>query len=439
LQIPHTQHPKRHQIKAKQTQLPRSDKDGAASDRKKTISKAMANSSIGSASRLAIDAVEGVTNIVEDMHRVISRVSPIVGKAKHGKTRGITGFVYKSVRGVTRVVGVGLDAALSQLAPLLTPAINKRIGLEKREALLAALNGVLGDYLVDTGNPLAIPMRFRHNGKALTLSKDLLTTALPNANGKLLVLVHGLCMNDLQWSRDGHDHGATLARELGYTPIYLHYNSGLHISTNGRELAGLMETLVREWPVPITELVIIGHSMGGLVARSACHYAKQAKHTWPKPLRKMIFLGTPHHGAPLERAGNWVDILLGISPYSAPLARLGMIRSAGITDLRYGNLLDEDWQTPTRKSARDARTFVPLPKTVKCFAIAATKQPGPGGAGRRLTGDGLVPVASALGQHQDPALSLPIPQARQHLAYSTNHFDLLSRPEIYNQIQHWLA
>jgi pimeloyl-ACP methyl ester carboxylesterase len=372
------------------------------------------------------------------MHRNVGRISPPVGKVSPGRTKGITGFVYRSVRRITRTVGFGLDAALSQLAPLLTPAINKRIGLEKREALLAALNGVLGDYLVDTGNPLAIPMRFRQNSKALALSKDLLTSALPNANGKLLVLVHGLCMNDLQWSRDGHDHGATLARELGYTPIYLHYNSGLHISTNGREFAGLMETLVREWPVPITELVIIGHSMGGLIARSACHYAKQAKHTWPKHLKKMIFLGTPHHGAPLERAGNWVDILLGISPYSAPLARLGMIRSAGITDLRYGNLLDEDWQTATRKRARDARTFVPLPKTVKCFAIAAARQAGPGGTGRRLTGDGLVPVASALGQHRDSALSLPIPQTRLHLAYGTNHFDLLSRPEIYNQIRDWL-
>jgi pimeloyl-ACP methyl ester carboxylesterase len=373
------------------------------------------------------------------MHRNVGRISPPVGKVSPGRIKGITGFVYRSVRGITRAVGFGLDAALGKLDPLLTPSINRTIPRVQREAVLAALNGVLGDYLAATNNPLSIQMQLRQNGEALVLEKKALAKVSGHHANKLLILVHGLCMNDLQWSRDGHDHGATLARELGYTPIYLHYNSGLHISTNGREFAGLMETLVREWPVPITELIIIGHSMGGLIARSACHYAKQAKHTWPKHLRKMIFLGTPHHGAPLERAGNWVDILLGISPYSAPLARLGMIRSAGITDLRYGNLLDEDWKTTTRKRARDTRTFVPLPKTVKCFAIAATKRPGPGGAGKRLAGDGLVPVASALGQNRDPALSLPIPQTRQYLAYGTNHFDLLSRPEIYNRIRDWLA
>jgi pimeloyl-ACP methyl ester carboxylesterase len=391
---------------------------------------------IRGASRLAIDAVEGVTNIVEDMHRVINRVSPIIGKVKQGKTRGVTGFVYQSVRGITRAVGVGLDVALAQLAPVLTSAVNKRIGLEKREALRAALNGVLGDYLADTGNPLAIPMQFRHGGKALALSKRVLASELPDANGKLLLLAHGLCMNDFQWTRDGHDHGAALAKDLGYTPIYLHYNSGRHISTNGREFAGMMETLVREWPVPITELVIIGHSMGGLVARSACHYAKQTKHTWPKHLKKMIFLGTPHHGAPLERAGKWVDILLSISPYSAPLARLGMIRSAGITDLRYGNLLDEDWEAGKRNA--DARTLVVPPKGLKCFAIAATTQVEPKIHGRRLLGDGLVQVKSALGQHKNAGLILPIPESRQKIVFQTNHFGLLSSQEVFERISTWL-
>ena len=119
-------------------------------------------------------------------------------------------------------------------------------------------------------------------------------------------------MNDLQWKRKGHDHGAALARDLAYTPVYLHYNSGLHISTNGRAFAELLEALVRLWPVPLTELVLIGHSMGGLVARSACHYGALARHEWLRRLDKLVFLGTPHHGAPLERGGNWVDMLLGV-------------------------------------------------------------------------------------------------------------------------------
>lgn len=373
------------------------------------------------------------------MHRNIGRVSPIVGKVSSGRTKGITGFVYRSVRGVTRAVGFGLDTALGKLNPLLTPSINKAIPLAQREAVSAVLNGILGDYLAATSSPLAIQMHLRKDGEPLVLQKKVLAKAFGCDANKLLILVHGLCMNDQQWTRDGHDHGTALEKDLGYTPIYLHYNSGRHISTNGHEFTEMMETLVREWPVPIKELVIIGHSMGGLVTRSACHSAVSAKHKWLNKLKKIIFLGTPHHGAPLERAGNWVDILLAISPYSAPLARLGMIRSTGITDLRHGNVLDEDWEAGTRKRAEDARTFVPLPKSVKCYAIAATKQAGPSGAGKRLWGDGLVPVKSALGQHRSPDFSLPIPQARQRVIYGTNHFDLLSRAEIYNQIRVWVT
>ncbi len=171
--------------------------------------------------------------------------------------------------------------------------------------------------------------------------------------GRLLVLVHGLCMNDLQWRRNGHDHGAALAHDGGWQPLYLHYNSGRHASTNGREFADLLETLVAQWPVPVEELVVLAHSMGGLVARSACQHAELSQQRWLKHLRKIVFLGTPHHGAPLERHGHGLQRLVGISPYTAPLARLGMIRSAGITDLRHGNVLDQDWweQDPLRPAA----------------------------------------------------------------------------------------
>ena len=143
-------------------------------------------------------------------------------------------------------------------------------------------------------------------------------------------------MNDRQWNRDGHDHGAALADELGYLPLYLRYNSGLPISSNGRALAEMLETLIGNWATPVDELVIMGHSMGGLVARSACHHGQQAGHAWPKSLRKLVFLGTPHHGAPLERGGHGLDLVMDLSPYSMPFTRLSKARSAGITDLRHG-------------------------------------------------------------------------------------------------------
>ena len=247
-------------------------------------------------------------------------------------------------------------------------------------------------------------------------------------------------MNDLQWSRRGFDHGAALARDLGYTPVYLHYNTGLHVSANGRAFADLLETLLRLWPVPASELVIVGHSMGGLVARSACHYGAAAHHDWLRKLGKLIFLGTPHQGAPLERGGNVVDMLFGISRYTAPFARLGKMRSAGITDLRYGNLVDEDWHGRDRfERAGDLRRAVPLPESVQCYAIAATTGKRRGDLGDRLLGDGIVPLSSALGHHQDLRLALSFPESRQWIGYGMNHMQLLSRHEVYRQIAGWLG
>ena len=385
--------------------------------------------------RLVIDAIVGVTDIVESMHRNISGLAPIIGPPRKGATKGITGLVYRSVRGVSRVVGFGLDAALAQLAPVL----KSRGTSPRREAVVAALNGVLGDYLVASNNPLAIPMGLRKDGRPLALDRQVLGEDFPRPGDKLVVLAHGLCMNDLQWHRRGQDHGVSLGRKLGYTPLYLHYNTGLHISTNGRAFADLLEQLVQEWPVPVRELVVIGHSMGGLVSRSACHYARLVGHTWPRRLKKLMFLGTPHHGAPLERAGHWVDLLAGISPYTAPFARLGKIRSAGVKDLRYGNVIDSYLEGGGTEHGQDARKPVPLPRGAQCFAIAATKQPQSGRANMRLRGDGLVPVKSALGQHANVALSLPIPSSRQTICYGLGHLDLLSSREVADRIHGWLT
>lgn len=398
-------------------------------------------SELRGASQLVIDAVKGVTDIVEAMHATIARVSPPVGGSPAARTRGISGLVYRSVRGVTHAVGVGLDNALAGLAPLIRSAQRS----PRREALLAVLNGVLGDYLVASANPLAIPMQLRRAGSPLILERQALARDCAPAGGRLLVLIHGLCMSDLGWQRAGHEHGEALARDLGYSVLYLRYNSGQHISSNGRELAALLEQLVQSWPVPVDELVIIGHSMGGLLARSAVHYAQQDSLNWPGLLRKLVFLGTPHHGSPLERAGSWVDLVLGLSPYSAPFARLGNIRSAGVKDLRHGNLLEEDWHrhTASRQHGethlRDRRTPVPLPAGVRCYAVAASRQANPAPPGKRPFGDGLVPVASALGRHKTAALTLPIPATQQLIVWGQNHFDLLSNDEVYTQLRRWLT
>jgi len=386
--------------------------------------------------RLLGDAVIGVTDVVEDVHRTVASVSPVVGRSRPGRTRGITGLVYRGVRGVTSAVSAGLEAAS---VPLAAPGHHPGVASPGREAARAALNGVYGDYLVASGNPLAIPMRFRQGGRPLTLDRGALRGTVHRPSGRLLVMIHGLCMNDLQWNRGEHDHGSALADGLGYTPLYLHYNSGQRVSVNGRELAATMERLVREWPVSVQEVAIVGHSMGGLVARSAFHYAVEAGHTWPDLLGHLVFLGTPHHGAPLERAGNRFNAICGISPYTAPIARIGARRSAGVQDLRFGNLLDEDWQHRDGGHAHDGRRPVPLPEDVRCFAIAASLRREPGARGGWRGGDGLVPVWSALGQHLDRRRTLRIPAGHRFVAHGSNHFDLLGSSEVHARIRAWLS
>ncbi len=389
------------------------------------------------AARLASDATVGLTDLVEAMHERIARV-PGLGAtpAADGRTRGITGLVYKTIRGVARVVGGSVDALLG----LLTPALVMDDSSAEREAVLAALNGVLGDYLAASANPLATAMGFRRDGKPLTLLTPDLTSQLPQANGQLLVLLHGLCMNDLQWQRDGHNHGAALARDLGFTPVYLRYNSGQHVSLNGRALAAQMQQLLDAWPQPVQRLVLLGHSMGGLLARSAVHYGMQADMPWAERVDDLVCLGAPHHGAPLERAGHWVDIVLGATSYAAPFARLGKLRSAGITDLRHGNLVDDDWLGRSRFArGHDRRAVLPLPSHVRHFAAAACLGPSGDDVKSRLLGDGLVPLDSALGRHADPARCLAFAPERQWTGYGMNHLELLSREEVYTQLRDWLA
>ncbi len=390
-------------------------------------------------SRLAIDATIGMTNLVETMHHNISRMPGILGTPTEDPTGGITGFVYRSIRGVTRAVGGGLDIALGQLAEL----VKQESPTNAREAVVSALNGILGDHLVGSANPMAIQIQLRRDGQALPLTKKALSRAIPNASGRILLLVHGLCMSDLQWLRNGHDHGAALAADPAFatpfTTVYLHYNSGQHISVSGRAFAEQLQALLKAWPVPVEDLTIIAHSMGGLVTRSACDFGEQAGHRWLPKLKKIIFLGTPHFGAPLERGGNWVNVVLDTSPYTAALSRLAKIRSAGITDLRHAGVRDEDWEDQDRFASSMSEIHdLPLPKSVTCYAIAAALGKKSGAVAGRMLGDGLVPVYSALGQHKDPARTLAIAKSRQWTGHDMNHMDLLDGKTVYRRIRKWL-
>lgn len=351
--------------------------------------------------RLATHATVSTVGIVEDVHRAVLRTFRLPG--------GIVSPLYGSVRAVTRLVGTSLDGALS-LLDRAAPAP----GTHQREAVISALNGVVGDHLHASKNPLALPMTLRYLGEPVQRPPG----------SKILLLVHGLCMNDLQWQSQGR----ALAAALGYTPVYVRYNSGLSVSHNGRMLATLLDQF------PAAELRIIAHSMGGLVTRSAVHYGGQ----WTTQLNSVAFLGTPHHGAPLERAGNWVDDVLRRHPYTAPLCSIGQLRSAGITDLRHGHVTHEDWNGCGRFDRKpDSRKHVALPREVPCFAVAASIAPRSHALADALIGDGLVPLQSALGQHSDPQRNLAFTD--QFTAFGMNHLQLISSSRVTDKLQDWLS
>ena len=381
-------------------------------------------SDLRGAARMTFAAAEATAEVVEKMHRTIQMRPGPLGVSEADRTRGITGFVYRCVRGGIRLVGQAIDVSLAPITALQPEGESSPV----RDAYRSAANGVYGDYLARTGNPLAIDMNLRYRGRRIDPS-DPASVFEQHGNetlpSKLLVLVHGSCMNDRHWNRDGHDHGAALAGDLGYLPLYLRYNSGLPIASNGRLLAELLETLIGNCTTPVEELAIIGHSMGGLVARSACHHARGAGHTWPKVLRKLVFLGTPHHGSPLERGGHGLDRVMELSPYSMPITRLSKARSAGITDLRHGVI-----------SAGEQ--VVPLPSGVKCYAAAAVRTAKRGALSDRWVGDGLVPLDSALGRHRDAERTLAIPKHRQWVGFKMGHLELLNHPDVYSQLHAWL-
>lgn len=400
------------------------------------VRKTKPDSKLQGTVRLVTEATVGLIDIVEDMHQRMVHPPFLPSTVLQTVITKIAGLFYKQIRFTTKTVGNTLDTLLSKLIPLLGDMKPS----PQNEALRATLNGVIGDYLAHTHNPLQIQMQLRYKGKRVELEPSFIKSMYPKTTGKLLLMIHGSSMNDLQWHHNNHNHGEAIALELNATPIYLYYNSGKHISSNGKELAGLLEELLRQWPTAFKELLIISHSMGGLLARSAMYYGQEKNYLWPNTLSKLIFLGTPHHGSPIEKAGNYVDMILEKIPYTEPLAPLGKIRSAGVTDLRFGNIRDEDWAGADRFERRgDRRNHVSLPQHTKCYAIAASKGKTRKLKFTKIKGDGLVTVKSALGMHKNPAKDLNFKVENTRIIYKSAHIDLLSNLEVYRQLQDWLS
>jgi pimeloyl-ACP methyl ester carboxylesterase len=262
-----------------------------------------------------------------------------------------------------------------------------------------------------------------------------LANAYPDATPKLAVFVHGLCEDEHAWSITGRrSYGARLQQELGYTPVYVRYNTGLHISDNGRRLAEVLHHLVGAWPTDVEEIVLVGHSMGGLVARSACHYGERDGRGWVKPVRHVFCLGTPHLGAPLERAANRAGHVLGRLAVTRPFADVINARSAGIKDLRYGACIEEDWCDCDPDEYLDDRcNEVPFLPEATYYFIGATLSKRPDSR----VGDLLVQYVSASGT--GPKRRIPFDADNGRHLGGINHFQLLNHPAVYQQMRDWLT
>src|SRR4051812_38159251 len=257
---------------------------------------AMLPSEVRATGELAGTAVGGMAGFIKDAHLGIA--------SRPFAALGILGAPVRVVH--DRVSGVAYDLVYKALAAgpralvRLTPGNGIPAANSLRGSLaLGALNGAIGDRLAQSGNPFALDMTLRGGGDT----------------PRIAVFVHGLGETDDAWALFGRrTYGAQLEEELGYTPLYLRYNTGLHISENGRRLARLLEETVESWPVPVEEIALVGHSMGGLVARSACHYGGE----WTRLVRHVFCLGGPHLGAPLQKAANAAAHALPRPPGTPP-------------------------------------------------------------------------------------------------------------------------
>ncbi|MCA9673834.1 MAG: hypothetical protein KC464_02245, partial [Myxococcales bacterium] len=278
-----------------------------------------------------------------------------------------------------------------------------RAGYDHRHYLPAVINGAVGDTLARRGDRLAIPMAFRDERGDLAI--EALDATLGAGAGHVAVFVHGLMADDVYWREpfgDGEGLGPRLAREVGVTPLYLRYNSGRHISENGRALAALLARLVEHHGDRIERLSLVGHSMGGLVARSAGHYGLEGGHAWVARMRAMVLLGAPHDGSYLEQLGHVTTFVLDAIPTLSTriIARVADGRSDGIKDLRDGVLVDEDWQDPgAARLGRRARRPVALLPGVDYHVVAGALGDDFDGLIASYLGDGLVGTRSALGPH----------------------------------------
>ena len=389
--------------------------------------------------RLATEEVAGAIDSLHSIHgsiaqRVFRRTGP-GGAPAQWMHDTISGAVYGGMKGSARGLGRVAEGALARRPRVISDT-------PRGAALIAALNGLIGDTLERRQSALHQPMAVRAHGEPVDMGRVGLAAAYPAAGPRIAIFLHGLMETEFSWRWGTHEtgdhYGALLERELGFTPVYVRYNSGLHISENGLALADLIEQIVAGWPVPVEEIALIGHSMGGLVVRSGAHQAELDRKVWPTLVRQIVCLGTPHMGAPLEQAVHYASAGLNALPETQPFSRFLRRRSGGIRDLRQGSLVDRDWRDRDPDVLRaEACEEVPLLRgATHCF-VTATITRSPRHPLGRLIGDYLVLQPSGSGRSRTRRLAFD--EEYGHHVGGAHHFALLNHPAVYDKLRAWLA
>ena len=407
---------------------------------------------VRAASALATDVFSGAVTSVERTHLAIAARSFGLSGAGRSPARflhdGISRVTYGSVRGAGRIGGAIIGSAAGAVGARNATRGGRPISTTRTGAVaLGALNGWAGDRLAARGSDLAVEMTLRDPlGRRIAIDGSSLAAAYPQATNKVAIFIHGLTETERTWwfgMRDGdgtggRPYGERLAADLGYTPLYLRYNSGLRVSENGRLLAGLLDRLNSEWPTEVEEIAVFGFSMGGLIARSASHIAAADEMPWVGRVRHVFHLGVPHHGAPLERLTNATTARLRRIPETAAVAELLDGRSGGIKDMRFGNVTDEDWRGYDPDDVlRDHRRRIPYLKTATHYFLAATLTRSPTDPISRILGDMLVLLPSAWAEGTHGHQRFEIERSRHYGGLT--HFHLANHDAVYTQIRTWLA
>ncbi|QDH10737.1 alpha/beta hydrolase [Nocardioides dongxiaopingii] len=387
-------------------------------------------------SLLGVVADELVVRSVRDTHlawagRAHGLTEGVAGRVPGALHRGTAGAVYGGLGLGLRSVASGLDrAAAAGLGPELEATRPGRF-------LAAAVNGLIGDRLLEERPQLAIAMAVRRDEVDVDLERPALAAAFPDAGGRLVLFVHGLCEDETHWARHRERTGTTYGEALaadGWTPVFLRLNTGLPLRENGVALAALAQRLVEEWPVPVERIALVGHSMGGLVVRAAgavaggaavggpdgVDGAGSAPGDWNALVTDVVTLGTPHLGAPVARGVGHGSRGLARLPETAAFGRILDWRSAGVHDLVAG--LTDD--------------VAPLPHAryrLVCATLTSSERHPVG----HLVGDLLVQPGSAAGRDRWGGELFPGADVL-HVG-GADHWALLNHPEVLASLRTWLA